>query len=75
MPRRPRVVVEGGVYHVYNRVVSGEAVVGEAEEARRFVELIREVKRRDGWTRLRLRLRRGRPFTRQVALLPRLARA
>ena len=75
MPRRPRVVVEGGVYHVYNRVASGEAVLGEAEEARRFVELIREVKRRDGWTRLRLRLRRGRLCARQVALRPRLARA
>ncbi len=50
MPRRARVVVEGGVYHVYNRVASGEAVLGEAEEARQFVELIREVKRRDGWT-------------------------
>ena len=43
-------MVEGGVYHVYNRVASGEAVLGEVEEARRFVELIREVKRRDGWT-------------------------
>jgi hypothetical protein len=26
MPRRPRVEVDGGVYHVYNRVASGEAV-------------------------------------------------
>jgi hypothetical protein len=26
MPRRPRVFVEGGLYHVYNRFVSGEGV-------------------------------------------------
>jgi hypothetical protein len=28
MARRPRVLVEGGVYHVYNRVASGEPVFG-----------------------------------------------
>jgi len=26
MPRRPRVLIEGGVYHVYSRVASGEQV-------------------------------------------------
>jgi REP element-mobilizing transposase RayT len=50
MPRRARVVIEGGVYHVYNRVASGEAVFGDPEEALRFVEVMREVKGRDGWT-------------------------
>ena len=50
MPRRARVEIEGGLYHVYNRVASGESVLGDAEEALRFVEVIREVKRRDGWT-------------------------
>ena len=50
MPRRARVEIEGGLYHVYNRVASGEPVLGDSEEALRFVEVIREVKRRDGWT-------------------------
>lgn len=41
---------EGGVYHLYNRVASGEPVFSDPEEALRFVELAREVKERDGWT-------------------------
>jgi len=50
MARRARVVIEGGVYHVYNRVGSGERVFDDSEEAARFVDLMREVKQRDGWT-------------------------
>jgi putative transposase len=50
MPRRPRIVVEGAVYHVYNRVVRGEAVFSGAREAGLFVELLRVVARRDGLT-------------------------
>jgi len=50
MARRPRVFVEGGVYHLYNRVASGEPVFDDPEEALRIVELAREVKERDGWT-------------------------
>ena len=50
MPRRPRVFVEGGLYHVYNRFVSGEGVFSDPEEAKAFVDLFRWVKRRDGWT-------------------------
>jgi len=50
MVRRPRVVVEGGVYHVYNRVSSGEAIFADANDAIDFVEAIKEVKKRDGWT-------------------------
>jgi REP element-mobilizing transposase RayT len=50
MPRRPRVEVAGGVYHVYNRVGSGERVFANPEEAVDFVERIRSVKRRDGCT-------------------------
>jgi len=38
------------VYHVYNRVASGERVFTDPEEAVRFVDLIRTVKERDGWT-------------------------
>jgi REP element-mobilizing transposase RayT len=50
MPRRPRVEVEGGVYHVYNRIASGEAVFSDHSVALDFVERIRSVKTRDGWT-------------------------
>jgi REP element-mobilizing transposase RayT len=48
MPRAPRVFVEGGIYHVYNRVTRGEGAFAEDGEAERFVELVREVKKRDG---------------------------
>ena len=50
MARRPRTVVEGGLYHVYNRIASGEHVFADPEEAREIVDLIRDVKKRDGWT-------------------------
>jgi len=43
-------VVEGGLYHVYNRIASGEHVFADPEEAREIVDLIRDVKKRDGWT-------------------------
>lgn len=50
MPRRARVEVDGGVYHVYNRVASGERVFAEADVAIDFIERIRAIKERDGWT-------------------------
>ncbi len=50
MPRKPRVFVEGGIYHVYNRFASGEPVFADPEEALEFIELLRFVKQRDGWT-------------------------
>lgn len=50
MPRRPRVFVEGGIYHVYNRFASGEPVFSGPEEALEFIELLRAIKQRDGWT-------------------------
>ena len=50
MVRRPRVEIEGGVFHVYNRVASGESVFSDPNEAAEFVETIHETKRRDGWT-------------------------
>ena len=50
MPRRPRVELEGGVYHVYNRLASGERVFSDAEIAADFVGRIAAVKARDGWT-------------------------
>ena len=36
MPRRPRVFVEGLVYHVYNRAGRGEAPFKLEDEAGRF---------------------------------------
>jgi len=50
MPRSPRVFVEGGIYHVYNRFASGEPVFADREEALEFIKLLRYVKHRDGWT-------------------------
>ena len=50
MARRPRVVVEGGLYHVYNRVSSGEPIFADPNEAVEFIEIVRDVKKRDGWT-------------------------
>jgi hypothetical protein len=48
MPRPSRVFLEGGIYHVYNRISRGEGVFVDDEEAVAFVELLREVKGRDG---------------------------
>ncbi len=50
MPRRPRLFVEGLIYHVYNRVGRGEAPFKLDDEADRFASLIGDVKRRDGLT-------------------------
>ena len=50
MPRRRRILVEGGLYHLYNRFARGENVFANPEEAVEFVELLREVKHRDGLT-------------------------
>jgi REP element-mobilizing transposase RayT len=50
MVRRARIEVEGGLYHVYNRVSSGESIFSDPEEAIEFIEIIRETKTRDGWT-------------------------
>jgi hypothetical protein len=44
------VIIEGGLYHVYNRFARGEDVFADPEEVVEFVELLREVKQRDGLT-------------------------
>ena len=44
MVRRPRVPVEGGWYHVYNRVASEEAIFADPNEAMEFVEILRDVR-------------------------------
>jgi hypothetical protein len=41
MVRRPRVEVEGGLFHVYNRVASGEPIFLDPNEAVEFIETIR----------------------------------
>jgi len=48
LPRAGRVFLEGGIYHVYNRVSRGEGVFANDDEASLFVGLLREVKDRDG---------------------------
>ncbi len=48
MPRAPRVFIEGGIYHVYNRITRGERVFSEDGEAQRLFDLMREIKKRDG---------------------------
>jgi putative transposase len=48
MPRSLRVFVEGGIYHVYNRVTRGERVFDEDQEALELVEVIRDIRDRDG---------------------------
>lgn len=50
MPRLHRVVVEGGVYHVYNRLGRGERVFEQEEEALGFVRVLGEVVKRDELT-------------------------
>ena len=52
-PRRPRVIIEGGLYHVYNRFARGEDVFADPEEAIEFLGLLREVKRREFGSSLR----------------------
>lgn len=47
MPRPHRILVEGGLYHVYNRFSSGEEIFAKAGDAGRFVGLVRAAKRRD----------------------------
>ena len=49
MPRAPRILVEGGLYHVYNRSARGEEVFSDPHEAiESLVELFRDLKQRDG---------------------------
>ena len=47
MGRRPRNLVAGGIYHVYNRVSRGQHVFGNDEEADRFEALLAATKKRD----------------------------
>jgi len=50
MPRRPRVFVEGGIYHVINRFARGAELFADPEEATEFLEFLRTARDRDGLT-------------------------
>lgn len=50
MPRRPRVLLEGAVYHVYNRTARDLPAFSGESDARHFLELLAEIAVRDGWT-------------------------
>jgi len=50
MSRPERVFVEGVVVHVYNRLARGERVFDDEGDARAFVDLLREVAKRDELT-------------------------
>jgi len=47
MPRAPRILIEGGLYHVYNRFARGEEIFSDPEEAIEFLDLLRDLKHRD----------------------------
>jgi len=47
MGRRPRILVPGGIYHVYNRVSRGQHVFRKDEEAERLEGLFATTKQRD----------------------------
>jgi hypothetical protein len=47
--RSPRLLIEGGIYHVYNRVSRGEHAFGDEAEAERLLRRLAETKRRDGF--------------------------
>ncbi len=48
MPRRPRRLIEGGIYHVYKRSASGEEIFSDPETAISFLNLLCETKECDG---------------------------
>jgi len=49
MPRRPRLFIPGGTYHVYCRVARGEFVFDETLEAEAFVATANNVRDLHGW--------------------------
>lgn len=48
MPRQPRVLVDGGLYHVYNRTAHGSEVFADPDCGERFTELLARYIRIDG---------------------------
>ena len=49
MPRAHRQLLKDGLYHVYKRFSRGEEIFAEPDEAERFIEMIRDAKKRDGF--------------------------
>ncbi|HOC41551.1 MAG TPA: transposase [Thermoanaerobaculales bacterium] len=49
MGRRPRLLIEGGIYHVYNRVSRGEHIFRDEAEAEKLLKRLFDTKRRDGF--------------------------
>jgi hypothetical protein len=47
--RRPWILIEGGVYHVYNRVSRGEHASRDDAEAERLLRRLAETEQRDGF--------------------------
>jgi hypothetical protein len=47
--RSPRILVEGGIYHVYNRVSRGEHAFRDEAEAERLLRRLSETKCRAGF--------------------------
>ena len=50
VPRPPRVLVEGGTYHVYNRFARGADLFADPDETIEFLEIPRKERDRDGLT-------------------------
>ncbi len=48
MPRPGRMFVEGGIYHVYNRISRGDMVFSDEKEAEEFRRSLAKMKQRDG---------------------------
>lgn len=49
MPRRPRVFIAGAIYHVYCRTARHEPILADAREAQALLEILRDVRNRDGF--------------------------
>ena len=41
MPRAPRILIQGGLYHANNRFARGEEVFADPDEEGRFLDLLR----------------------------------
>ncbi len=48
MPRAPRIQIEGGLYHAYNRFARGGGVIADSEEAILLLDLLKEFKPANG---------------------------
>jgi len=49
MPRKPRILVDGGIYHVFSRVTRREPVFDDDGAADVFLDQLAKIKKRDGF--------------------------